>query len=625
MMRQAGPHRDKAANRPWPKPRTGRRYLRPIAPLVKSAAVVAVMIFVLAIVLIATIPYVFANKNIKEGIRSELAAMSGLPVNLRGDISLSVLPRLVATMHDVEIGDPGNVNQTGLSAQTIQVELSWLAALQRRVEIRSMHADRASIRISKDLSGNWLPDALASPLAPPLLKARMAMASNPAEPDFSDLPNWRIGSLSLANSSLSIIGAMPLPDIVSDLNADISWPGLSMPARANGTGTWRGKTAKFSLGAKDPFGIAAGGSSEVTINLASEPATFEFTGIANLQNFFFANGSLKFETPSMRALLDWLGADIDPGNAMGRMSMSAKLTTKDKDLNFDDAVINFNDNSATGVLQLKQDGSVPALSGTLAFENLDLATFLSAFPIGLNSGAARFGMGFLNQMQLDLRLSAKAAKLGNIPLSEVAAAVRIKDGSANFDLGDAGFYGGRAEANLTITDARDTLDGEMRIKIADVDAKQLDPGGTVPTLDTLVQASVEIKGKYAGFLAFVRTGEGRAEVSAAQGNVRNFDLDAFRAGLTGGKLFNLPDAYHGAAVLNSLKVNAMVNNGVAEVTDGFIDLFGARIDFSGALPVLSPGLAFSGSLMDLADPQSPAVRKFFIGGAWEHPFVTPVN
>ena len=95
--------------------------------------------------------------------------------------------------------------------------------------------------------------------------------------------------------------------------------------------------------------------------------------------------------------------------------------------------------------------------------------------------------------------------------------------------------------------------------------------------------------------------------------------------MNAGVLFNLPEIYHGTVAMKSAKIAAKIENGVAVVTDSLFDLTGSQITFSGAVPFLSRGIALSGRMIDTTDPQSPTTRRFFVGGAWELPFVTPIQ
>ena len=61
------------------------------------------------------------------------------------------------------------------------------------------------------------------------------------------------------------------------------------------------------------------------------------------------------------------------------------------------------------------------------------------------------------------------------------------------------------------------------------------------------------------------------------------------------------------------------------MTRGMLELEGDQIVVSGALPLLTRGLALSGEITDNNDPLAPTRQRFFVGGSWAQPFVTPTN
>ena len=546
--------------------------------------------------------------------------MSGLPVALNGDVSIVLFPRFAAIANDVEIGAFDAQAAPAMTAKKLEVDLSRLAALGNRLKITALRFDEADIRLVKDGAGRWLPAGMASPLAPAIIAEQRAADAGAlaAEPK----ANWNIGSVRLTKSRLRFTGADGAAQDISDADLMLAWPSVSAPLIASGGGVWRGKPARFSARLQNPIPMAAGNNSAVTLEAESGPAKLSFDGFANLQNFFFTNGDLNFETPSMGELLAWVGARVDPGASMGSMGLSAKLTAKDDHLNFNDAIINFNGNPANGVFELRPDGKIPALSGTLAFEKLDLASFLAAFSVGIAPGSARPGVNFLQQINLDLRLSAKAGNAGPLPLTEIAAAIRIKDGNADFDLGDAAAAGGRLQGDLKVREAAGLPDASIRLRLSDLDVAQLTGNSSGPLISAPVSGMISAEGKYAAFLPFIRAARGALELNAPKGTLRNFGLDGFRQRLDAGILFNLPLAYSGMETINGISMTARIEDGVVIVSDGRVSLGGGDIVFTGALPVVSEGVAISGQM---TDAEGGAVRRFFIGGSASLPFVTPVK
>lgn len=604
----------------------GRERLRPLAPVLKAGLLVLATLVAIAAVLTAAIPYLLANDRIKDGIRTELSRMSGLPVTVKGDIEVSVFPVFVAKLTDIEVGSQAAEPGPHMRAQTLEAELSWLAALGQRVEMRTVRIDGADITLTGNANGEWLPAAVASPLAPVLLQARQAMATNPAKPDFSFLPELQMGSITLRNAKLRLINSDGIQNLISALDARASWPGLTEPLNISGTGVWRGEEFGVNATFGNPVQMAAGGSGGLKASFNSARATFEFDGVANLSRVFFANGEVKFETPSMGALLDWTRTQMDAGASMGRMALSATLVTKDEKMNFGDAVINFNSNPAKGVFELSLIEDMPSLSGTIAFEQLDLASFLAAFSIGTNPATTRSNVRFLDQINLDLRLSAASANAGAMPLSEVAAAVRIRNGSADFDLGDAALYGGRAQANLTLSEAPGLPDGTLRVRLSGVNLAQIPGAASVPVTNAPVDGTLELKGKYPGMMPFLKEADGEASLQLAKGEVRSFDSAAFVERLDEGQIFNLPEVYKGLAGLTGASASAKIEDGVVILSNAAVDLGDIKVNLSGALPIFSRGIALGGEITTPAvGANLPLSRRFFVGGSWEQPFVTPIK
>ena len=543
-----------------------------------------------------------------------------MPVALRGDVTIAIFPRFAAIAHDVEIGAFDAAGAPAMKAKTLEVDLSRLAAFANQLKINALRFDEADIRLIRDGAGNWLPASMASPLAPVILAEQRAADAGALTPE--PKANWNVGSVRMTRSRLRFTSPAGTSEDLSDADLMLAWPSVTAPLTVSGGGTWRGKPARFSARLQNPIPMAAGNNSAVTLQAQSGPATMSFDGFANLQNFFFTNGDLKFETPSMGELLAWIGADVDPGASMGSMGLSAKLTAKDDHLNFNDAVINFNGNPASGVFELKPDGKIPALSGTLAFEQLDLASFLAAFSVGIAPGSTKPGVNFLQQINLDLRLSAKAGNAGPVPLSEIAAAIRIKDGNADFDLGDAAVAGGRLQGDLKVREAAGLPDASISLRFSDLDLGRLIGNSDGPMISAPISGMAAAQGKYAAFMPFILAARGELELKASKGNVRNFGLAGFRQRLDAGALFNLPLTYSGVEPINAISMKARIEDGVAILSDGRVSLAGGEMAFTGALPIVSEGVALSGQL---TDAEGGAVRRFFIGGSASLPFVTPVK
>jgi AsmA protein len=118
----------------------------------------------------------------------------------------------------------------------------------------------------------------------------------------------------------------------------------------------------------------------------------------------------------------------------------------------------------SGHVELREDAP-PLIAGTLAFNSLDIASFLQAFTplpqVLVTDIASTIDTRFLREIGLDLRLSAQSASFGPVALSNLAAAARVDQGRANFDVGDATAYGGNLIGRVALC-RRNGVDGGFK-------------------------------------------------------------------------------------------------------------------------------------------------------------------
>lgn len=287
-------------------------------------------------------------------------------------------------------------------------------------------------------------------------------------------------------------------------------------------------------------------------------------------------------------------------------------------------------NSGMGVLELAWAERMPALSGTLAFETLDLPSFLSAF--GAEDGPAQLsggiGTDLAHRIDLDLRLSAEHATTGSIALENVAATARVKRGHAAFDVSDASAFGGNVQASIRIDRKPDGDVVEIRFLGEDVD------GGIITAFAPLIRilpaakgnVSATIKAPAGTWSEIVAAAEGTFSANFGEGVVQKLDLRAFLDRLAKGDFFALDEIAKGSLAVKGVEIKAGFSKGVARISKAEIRTANETISVSGIIPSVG-GLALSASIAQTSQPQSipPLSVFFFIGGSWSNPFVVPAS
>ena len=181
------------------------------------------------------------------------------------------------------------------------------------------------------------------------------------------------------------------------------------------------------------------------------------------------DGTLSLSLPEpnrlARLLADGLARDL----LRVPLTISSDLAATPEAVTLTDLSLSLGRAAATGSLALALASPGPALSGTLAFDKLDL----SAEPtFGDGWGALPLDRRLLG-LSLDLRMSAKRLITPHLELLRAAASLNLAEGRLNAELGDATLWGRRVSA-LLVGDLRDGgLAARLRAVAKDLPAAEI--------------------------------------------------------------------------------------------------------------------------------------------------------
>lgn len=594
----------------------------------KGLAILAALV-ALATMLLAALPWIASTQIVRDRIAYELSLWSGYRVSLGAAPALDVWPGFRATLEDVAFHEwNGEDKPPVLEADRLEVSLSPLAALRGEVVLSGMSMFRPLLRLST--SGSTL-DPPASPGGGRMMRAvetaRKIVADNPASPDAGALPGVEFGTVEFFDGRIAAADG----EIVTGLRGRIVWPSLNRTARLVANGVWRGENVAVELSAALPLMLLAGGGSGINATLKSALVEASFEGTANLSGDGYVDGLAKISSPSIRRTLEWSGARIAPGAAIGAMSVSSHLQGNARRLQLDQTVLTLGVSTGRGVLDLSLADPVPAISGTLAFDRFDLHSFLAAFTpaiSGIGSIHDPISTAFSEQLSLDLRLSAAAASFGAVTLTDLAASTQIKGNLASFDISDATAFGGEVQAGLRIDGAGRQKTVEARLLASDVDALALAKAADAKRFLPQGRAniSVMLKGTGDDWDSAMARAEGSVTASLGQGALAGFDLARFRTLWSDGGFFPLSEVAGNALPLRGFDFKAKISGGVARIEKADIQLEQQMtVSVAGVVHYVGEALALSGYFAPQEQDGSRGAPQmpFFIGGSWDAPFVAP--
>lgn len=607
------------------------------SPLIRrSIWAISAAALVVALI-IATLPLLASTRIVRDRIAYEMSSWSGYRVTIGAAPEIRVWPSFRAILTNVTLAKWGQPDSAAvISAERVEIKLSALAALRGDVVFSTAGFIRPTLRVEQAEDGSY---ALTLPgggrIARSVTATREAASANSGEPSTERISSRPFGTVEVMDGRVTVLAEGEDLEILTGVTGKMSWPALQKAANLNGSAIWRGETVTLEASSAQPLRLFAGEEAPFAATLTSAPLTASFDGVIKTTDNPYFNGKAKLAAPSLRRLLEWSRPEGTPGTtAIGAVSVAGQVAGDAKRIKIENAEVNLDGNPANGILDLALGENMPTLSGTLAFETLDLKSFVPAFtPLtpGADDAPAKIDEAFSDQINLDLRLSAAQATAGAIKLAEVAATVQIKSGLSVFDISDAAAFGGNVQTSIRFDRKPEGTQVEMRLLAADIDGGAF---GTAAGMTRFVPIgrgtiSVILKGPGRAWDSILENAQGSISASFGEGALSDFDLASFLKYKAEGGFFALADVAKAPLPIQGLELKASISRGVVRLEKAEARTAQGKLWLSGIVPYVGRGLALSGGLLT---PEQAAKLNggtppvtFFVGGSWNAPFISPVT
>ena len=609
------------------------------------ASAIAVLIVVLAV--FASLPLAVSSGAVRDRLERDISAWAGHAVSL-GDVpSLDFWPTPTIKLDNVEIrpstfaeGDPI------LRADSIVANFNLFSAVLGAPSFSEFRLIRPTFNVElyPDATSNWSSTSgeLARGVAAAVARDQAAQAGETAPASAIIPESAALGTVTIEDGTVRWIrdpGAEA--EKLTAINGTLAWTAPTAVARANLTAIFRGEQITLTGSTSAPLLLLGRRSAPVELKVASAPLNLDFTGSMSLGTDFFLSGALQLKSASVRRALEWSGADIKPGEALGALELSAKITAEQTKAKLDDLIILIDRNRGIGVLDVAlRDEAPPLVAGTLAFNTLDIASFLQAFtplPLTGKDIASTIDTRFLREIGLDLRLSAQSASFGPVAMSNLAAAARVEQGRANFDVGDATAYGGSLIGRIALSEKG--IDGGVKVQMS---ARKTNMGAlfdaiglTGPLPRGNGSLDIEVTSPYPTWATALSDLTGKIDLSVGKGVIAGLNVQKFRELAKTERFFDLDQLGEGTGfAFETARFEATIAEGEANLKTA--EVIGAQqmISLSGVIPYSRSSLAIAGVLgpkppvdgaAAAADDDALPPLRFFVGGSWPRPVISPVT
>lgn len=594
-----------------------------------------------------SVPLAVSSGVVRDRLERDIGAWAGHAVSLGDAPSLDFWPTPTIKLDNVVIspatfadGDPI------LRADSIVANFNLFSAIAGAPSFTEFRLIRPTfnLEVYPDGTSNWSSSQgqLAQGIESALARYRAEQTGEPIPASAIIPDSAALGTVTIEDGTLRWIrdpGAEA--ERLTAINGSLAWTAPTAPARADITAIFRGEQMTLNGSTSAPLLFLGKNMAPVEMRLSSSPLTLEFNGSASLGPDLYASGTVRLVSASVRRALEWSGADIKPGEALGALELTAELSAEPTRAKLHDLIILIDANRGIGVLDLElREDTPPMIAGTLAFNSLDIASFLQAFtplPRGGADIASTIDTRFLREIGLDLRLSAQSASFGPVVLSNLAAAARVEQGRANFDVGDATAYGGSLIGRIAVSEKG--IDGGLDVQLStrNTDFGQFFDavGLSGPLPRGTGSLDIELTSPYPTWATALTDLTGEIRLALDAGFVPGLDVLKFRELAATERFFDL--AQLGASArfaFESARFEAMIAAGEADLK--VAELVGPlqTVSLSGVIPYTRSSLAIAGVLDQTppaegddaeTEPNAPPPVRFFLGGSWPQPVISPVR
>src|SRR6202795_799735 len=590
--------------------------MRPVtaATGLKRLAIAVAAMVAAAFVTLVALSFLIPPASVRDAVKSEIRAVTGLDPMLGDDISLSLFPSGTVRFRNVLLGD-GRTGEPAVAADELTARLRYFPLLAGRIEIADVTLVRPTINVafSADGQSNW--------------SGLMASLAHALQPDPDRTASF--SEIGIENGTVVVHDAgRDVTERLENVEFQVAWPSISRSFGANGHFVWHDEPVEASLTLTDFLAALTGERSGVKVRLSGAPLKLAFDGAASDQPTLKIEGTLGVESSSLRDAMRWTGKSKLPFGGFGRFALRAQSDIGGGVVSLSNVNVELDGNSAEGALTLSGDGH-RMVQGTLAADALDLTPYVSGvrllaknernwdqLPIALD------GFGDIN---LDLRLSAASIKISGAQLGRTAVAATMRDGKLDLTIGESQAFGGVAKGTLGLANADNGIAVTSHMQFLDVDLENcLGQVFGVHKLEGRGILAINLDGSGASIMALTHALNGTVTLNAGSGAFTGINVEQLLRRLERRPLSGNGDFRSGRTPFDQLAISLAIDHGVVAVQDMHIDGPAVRLEGVGQASVPMRDLDLKGTATLISSATANEFElPFVVQGRWDDPIMLP--
>jgi AsmA protein len=587
---------------------------------VKRAAIAIVFFLAGAISFVAAATHRIPLDTMREAVKREIGALTGLDPVLRGPVSLSMFPAPTLNFFDVVLGEPV-AGATNLEVKQLAADLRLIPLLLGRIEIADISLIQPRIGVTRDADGhtNWSPliDALAGALKPGAERRERALS-------FSEIRiNDGIVVLRDADDGND--------EVFEHVELSLAWPSIAKSFAASGRFVWHNETVETNIAITDFPAALAGDNSGFKFRASTGALKTAFDGTMSYRPSLKIDGTLAADSPSLRDALRWIGERSLPDGGLGHLSVKAHAAISGGAIALSNLNAELDGNIAEGALSYTATGR-RSLQGTLAVGSLDVRPYISSVHLVADDtrewDRRAFGLDWLNRWDADLRVSAERVQFSRAELGRTAVATTIRMGRLDVTVGESQAFDGAISGTVAIARSESGIDIKSHMQFLNVDLeKSLGQMLGMRRLESMGNITLEVTSTGSNVHELASNLGGSVAVTAKQGALTGLNIEQLMRRLQRSPLSGSGDFRGGRTPFERLNVGLQITQGVAVLDDAVLESASIRLALTGSTSIADRDLDLSGTAELIAsasaETRAPFELPFTVRGAWDNPSILP--
>lgn len=620
---------------------------------------------------------------LRDQLIREVQVRTGRDLVIAGPTTLAVWPALAVSMGDVRFSAPPAMGGAPFVAmRRLDASIRLMPLLSRRLEIRQIVLTEPVFELRIDARGRRSWDFAALGFAPTVQYAQaprgktgepqglppeleefvrnssQGSSTAPAAPGerqpqrSRQSPDITLGDVRAANGTVRYRDERSgTVEEISAINVRLTGKSLASPIEARGDVALRGDKLDIDARLGSPKALLEERPSRVSLALSSPRVGGRFDGSLSLSKGPQLDGNLKLDTKSLRALVQWLGIAMAPGERLAGFTLESELKTGPTWLALNNAKARLDNVSITGSANVDLVSGRPSLKANVQLGAVDLNPYLApveaqatpAHPAAAKAvpqvrgftsrsgwSEAPIELSALGLLDVDARIALAGLTYKDIKIGATQLGLTLKNRALRANLEDIRLYDGQGRGVVTLdANARPpALAGNLSLDGVAGLALLRDAAG-FDWIDGKAKLQLALGAQGATEKALVESLNGKAEIAFANGAIVGYNIPQMIRGISQGRFSGFNRVPAERTDFTEAAASFQLRNGVAETKDlraqspairltgsGTVNLAQRQVDMT-LRPRIVGSLAGQGGASDLSGLDVP-IR---IRGPWERPLV----